>query len=273
MSSSSLRLGLLGYPVTHSLSPALFAYFGAQANRAIGYELLSLNIPQEKEERALTSTLQWAFDELHLQALNITAPYKVRVGALCQSRQQHPKPETTEAVNLVWQDRGAWYATNTDFAGAAYLVEFAKIRSYQTPVLVVGAGGAVVPVLEALCAQGIETICCNRTNEKAQALAEKYSAAYLGYEELAHFHEHVVLFSVLPHYVPFPPINAKIITAAVDVAYVDSSLRRLALEHSIPYVSGYAWLFAQAVASYRIVSGDTTTPLPYCSIEELKTAY
>ena len=240
MPNSTLRFALLGYPVEHSLSPALFSYFAQQAHRPISYRLLSREIPKEAGEATLRSTLQWAFETLHLDALNITSPYKLRVGALCIPSPEHPARLATGAVNLVWQHSGVLYGTNTDIVGAEYLIERANVRAYQLPALVLGAGGATEPVLQALCNQKIERICCNRTNEKAQKMADEYSASFL--------------------------VRPEIIQAAVDVAYVTSPLRELARSQGIPYVSGYGWLFAQAVANYRIISGDATTPLPYCDL-------
>ncbi len=269
MTDATLRLALLGFPVTHSLSPALFAYFAELAHISISYELISRSIPYEEGEQALSSTLHWAFNELRLHALNITAPYKLRVGALCQANPRYPRPTSTEAVNLVWQQDNVWYATNTDFAGASYLVNFARINSYQLPVLLIGAGGAAIPILEALYTREIDTICCNRTNQKAKDLAKKYSAKYLPFEDLPTLRDPIILFSALPHHVPFPPVPADIIRAAIDVSYADSALRRLTQARGIPYVSGYPWLFAQGVANYRILTQDTTTPLPYCSLEAL----
>lgn len=266
MSNSTLRFALLGYPVEHSLSPALFSYFAQQAHRPISYRLLSREIPKEAGEATLRSTLQWAFETLHLDALNITSPYKLRVGALCIPSPKHPARLATGAVNLVWQHSGVLYGTNTDIVGAEYLIERANVRAYQLPVLVLGAGGAAEPVLQALCNQKIERICCNRTNEKAQKLADEYSASFLAYEALPSFRKPVVLFSVLPHYVPLPPMRSEIVHVALDVAYADSPLREFAHSQGIPYVSGYGWLFAQAVANYRIISGDTITPLPYCDL-------
>lgn len=266
MPNSTLRFALLGYPVEYSLSPALFSYFAQQAHRPISYRLLSRNIPEEVGEVSLRSTLQWAFETLHLDALNITSPYKLRVGALCIPSPEHPARLATSAVNLVWQHSGVLYGTNTDIVGAEYLIERANVRAYQLPVLVLGAGGAAEPVLQALRNQKIERICCNRTNEKAQKLAAEYSASFLAYEALPSFRKPVVLFSVLPHYVPLPPMRSEIVQVALDVAYVTSPLRELARSQGIPYVSGYGWLFAQAVANYRIISGDATTPLPYCDL-------
>ena len=263
MPNSALRFALLGYPVEHSLSPTLFTYFAQQAHRPISYHLLSRHIPEEAGEAALRSTLLWAFEALHLDALNITSPYKLRVGALCTPSPEHTAHLATGAVNLVWLHNSVMYGTNTDIVGAEYLIEKANVRAYQLPVLVLGAGGAAEPVLQALRNENIDCICCNRTNEKALKLADKYSASFLAYEELHRFCKPLILFSVLPHNVPLPPIRPEIVRSTIDVAYVDSSLREFALSLGIPYTSGYGWLFAQAVANYRIISGDTTTPLPY----------
>ena len=183
MPNSTLRFALLGYPVEHSLSPALFSYFAQQAHRPISYRLLSREIPKEAGEATLRSTLQWAFETLHLDALNITSPYKLRVGALCIPSPEHPARLATGAVNLVWQHSGVLYGTNTDIVGVEYLIERANVRAYQLPVLVLGAGGAAEPVLQALCNQKIERICCNRTNERALKLADEYSASFLAYED------------------------------------------------------------------------------------------
>jgi shikimate dehydrogenase len=105
----SVKLGLIGHPVSHSLSPpmhrAAFSFFGITGS----YELIDLS-PQE---------LPAGIDRLcrdNFSGFNVTIPHKQAVYALL--KQHSPEASMLEAVNTVRIDSaGELEGHNTDLGG------------------------------------------------------------------------------------------------------------------------------------------------------------
>ena len=253
MQNKSLRLALLGYPIQHSLSPALFAYFGQQTGTDIEYLLW-----ERPPQAILKEDLQNTLEQYDLDALNITSPYKHEILNLLDYLS--PTAMRLQAVNFLWREDSQLYGTNTDITGAHSLISYTSIPKAQLPVLVLGAGGASRPVLEALYEQKIAILCSNRTPEKAQALASDFDADYLPWDALNKIRQPVILFSVLPHQVGLPAIAAECVREVVDVAYTASRTQAWARAHKIRYNNGYRWLFAQAVECFQILRKSQESP-------------
>ncbi len=169
-----LKLGILGRPLGHSLSPRLHTYLLARMELAGEYR------PYEVDEMALPDTLaRLAVDGV--LGLNVTIPHKRAVMTWCQSLSR--EAQLVGAVNtLTWQD-GAWHGDNTDALGfKASLPGSITDRLPGSQVLVIGAGGAARAVLAALISMKTAQVwLAVRSPEKALAAladATDMKAAY-----------------------------------------------------------------------------------------------
>lgn len=163
-------VGLIGYPIGHTLSPAMH-------NRA--FEYLDLNyiyLPFPVEENNLKGALR-ALPALGIVGVNVTLPYKEKVLAYLDEVTE--EAELTGAVNtiLVKDDRLIGY--NTD--GKGFIVSLrkgAEIDPRGKRVVIIGAGGAGRAVSIQLAKEGAERIALfDIVFDKAQDLAshiEKY---------------------------------------------------------------------------------------------------
>lgn len=165
--SGGARLaGVIGWPITHSLSPRLHGYWLSQ--NAIDGAYVPLGVSPDHLERALAGLAALGF-----AGANVTVPHKQR--ALAAVDEVAPVARRIGAVNtLIVQPDGRLYGTNTDAFG---FLENLRERApgWQAaagPVLVLGAGGAARAVVAALIDAGVpELRIANRHIERAEAVA------------------------------------------------------------------------------------------------------
>ena len=150
IAGSTQLLGVLGYPIEHSLSPAMHnAALSARAERlgsiALDYVYLPLKVAPDDLGDAVRGLAAAGW-----RGFNVTIPHK-------QSVMEHlahvsPLALAVGAVNTVWRQDQAWHGTNTDVQG--FLTPLTQQRSdwHGAEVFVLGSGGAARAVVAA-CAQ------------------------------------------------------------------------------------------------------------------------
>ncbi len=132
------KFGLIGHPIAHSLSPALFtaAYGGKYV-----YDLIQT--PDFEEA--------WARFLAGYKAINVTAPFKGDAFARVDWRS--PECERAGATNLVVKTSDGTKAYNSDYRGVKALLEPLGCRT----AAVVGYGGAGKAALAAAEDLGLDT--------------------------------------------------------------------------------------------------------------------
>lgn len=165
--------GVIGLPVEHTLSPAIFNFAYQQA----GLNWCYLPLPVEKTDLAVVLK---GLNAVGWQGLNVTMPYKEAVFSLLDKSDDYASK--VGAVNTIHFHRGRSIGYNTD--GQGFLRALLEELSFQPEgrkVLIIGAGGAARAVSMSLALNGVgEIVLANRTEEKAQRLAEKVKQAVPG---------------------------------------------------------------------------------------------
>ena len=161
--NARLRVGLIGDPVAHSLSPvmqnAAFAEVGIDAR----YELWAT--PRAELPKRVT-----ALREPGVLGANVTVPHKAAVMPLLDS--VSPLAARAGAVNTIVPHDGRLVGENTDIVGFARALREAAEASMPARAVVLGAGGAARAVVLALSEQSVaEITVVNRTSTTAEALA------------------------------------------------------------------------------------------------------
>jgi shikimate dehydrogenase len=160
------RLGVLGWPVAHSRSPAMHrAAFAALGLSDYSYQRLP--VPPELFDETVAGLPGAGF-----VGANVTVPHKEAALALADTATDRAR-EIGAANTLSFAD-GAIHADNTDAPGflAALPVSPADQRA-----LVLGAGGSARAVVWALVQAGAADVAVwNRTPQRAAALAEQLGA-------------------------------------------------------------------------------------------------
>ncbi|AEH45776.1 shikimate 5-dehydrogenase [Thermodesulfatator indicus DSM 15286] len=167
--------GIIGWPVAHSLSPAMHnAAFKSLGIRAV-YGLLPL-APENLAEGIK------GIRALNIKGVSVTVPHKETVMPLLD--EIDPVASEIGAVNTIVNKDGRLLGFNTDWIGVKKALE-EKIAISGQKAVVVGAGGAAKAVVYALIKEGASVAIYNRTFEKAKRLAQTLGGVALPWEELA----------------------------------------------------------------------------------------
>jgi shikimate dehydrogenase len=160
------RLGVLGWPVAHSLSPSIHnAALAALGMRDWRYQRLP--VPP-----ALFSETVRALGGAGFIGANVTIPHKLAAGGLADELSDAAR-EIGAANTLTFAPDGTIAAENTDAPGliAAIARPVSGLRA-----LVLGAGGSARAAVWALRKEGADVLVWNRTPARAQALARELGA-------------------------------------------------------------------------------------------------
>jgi shikimate dehydrogenase len=154
-------LGVAGWPVAHSLSPAIQNAALAAAGLT-GWRYLKLPLPPARFGETVRALPAAGF-----RGVNVTIPHKQ--AALALADEATPTAVAVGAANtLTFLDSGAIRADNTDVPG---LLEALPADPAGMTALVLGAGGAARAAVYALRAAGAaDVMVWNRTRERAVRL-------------------------------------------------------------------------------------------------------
>lgn len=167
MRATTTLVGLIGWPVSHSVSPVM--HNAAFAERGLEWCYVPLPVRPEPPER-IGEAVQ-GVRALGLRGANVTVPHKQAVIPHLDSVE--PAARAIGAVNTILVDRaGRLVGDNTDAAGFATDLKSLGVTVEGRRALVLGAGGSARAIVYALAQQGAETITVvNRTPARAMALA------------------------------------------------------------------------------------------------------
>ncbi len=169
------RIGVVGHPIAHSLSPAIWTPALRAAGRAEVYE--AFDIEPERFDAFVDEMVASG-----ARGLNVTMPHKD--AAFRRSDRRSSEAEATGAVNVLLFEGGAVVGHNTDVAGLVRAVSEIHGDLLGTRVLVLGAGGAGRAACWALRAGGAEVLVANRTADRADALASTMGVEAASWDDL-----------------------------------------------------------------------------------------
>ena len=159
-------VGLIGYPVEHSLSPVMHNSAFAALN--LNWCYVPLPVPPERLGEAVAGLRALGF-----AGANVTVPHKEAVMA-CLDRIA-PGARAIGAVNTIAIREGELIGYNTDWQGFLTALNEGGFDPEGKRVVVLGAGGAARAVVYALAQAGAQVTILNRTPLRAQALVRGFS--------------------------------------------------------------------------------------------------
>ena len=158
LTAETRLVGLLGDPVSHSLSPRM--QNAAFAARALDWAYVAARVPTSRLEAAVAALVA-----LDFAGANVTIPHKTAVVAFCD--ELDAAAERAGSVNTVVVREGRLFGATTDGDAVVGAVDAAG-----ADVLLLGAGGAAQAVATALLDAGAGSLVVSaRDPERAHALA------------------------------------------------------------------------------------------------------
>lgn len=155
---------VIGWPVEHSLSPAIHNAWFQHVNRDWVYVALPVD-PLDLENAV------HGMRALHLGGLSVTMPHKEDIIQYLDDVDDIA--QALRAVNCVGIKEGKLVGTNTDGDGCCNAIEQqAKISLADSHVAVLGAGGTARAICAALMHRGADVVIVNRSVARAQELMQ-----------------------------------------------------------------------------------------------------
>lgn len=258
------RYAVIGNPIAHSKSPLLHSAFAEQTQQAIQYTAI------RADDDAFIKTADSFFNEGG-KGLNVTVPFKQ--DAFNYAGELTPRAQLAGAVNTLWRDsNGIIHGDTTD--GIGLVTDMEKNLGWmlkQQSILVIGAGGAVRGVLQALIEADPKSITLvNRTVEKAEVIATIFKDLYTidscGFKALREIYSRkpfdiIINGSSASLSGDLPPLSSDILhkeSRCYDMMYSNALTPFLqwAKEQGINQLSdGLGMLVGQGAASFKIWRG------------------
>ena len=169
MAEATKIAGVLGWPVSHSLSPKLHNYWLKQLGIDGRYDAF------EVEPVQLSDFIIRLTQDPAMRGCNLTIPHKEQVVPMLTYIDDLAR--SIGAVNTIIVKDGVLHGTNTDAYGFSENIR-AQLTGTRKAVIL-GAGGAARAVCVALLLLGFEQIVItNRTIARAQNLAERFGKRF-----------------------------------------------------------------------------------------------
>ncbi|HAD84187.1 MAG TPA: shikimate dehydrogenase [Brevundimonas sp.] len=257
ITGAALLGGIVGYPVSHSLSPVIHnawleaggidaAYAAFAPRDAAGFEALAA---------AGRAGL--------IAGVNVTAPFKEQAFALAD--EAGAAARLTGSANILVFEEGRVRAESADGAGVLYaLAEQAPdFELNGAHVVMLGAGGAARAVAGALVEAGARLSILNRTRSRAESLAADLGAGVTVAEDEAVLAKADLVINALS--AP-PTIDLSLLKAdavVMDMTYkpVLTPFLAAAQVRGLTTVDGLAMLIGQAGPSFEAIFGVSPPPL------------
>jgi shikimate dehydrogenase len=255
INGATVIYGILGRPVAHTLSPAMY-------NAA--FQFLGLNavyVPFAVQD--LARAVQ-GLRGLDLGGVSVTIPFKEEILPLLDEVDEQAR--RIRAVNTVVNRGGRLWGANTDWEGAlAALRDQTELAGGQ--ILVLGAGGGGRAVVYALRQVGGEVTVTDLDENRARTLAREFGAHYLPLEQALQG-QATILINATPvgmapqtAAMPLPPEKLKQFKVVMDIVYhpLQTRLLQEAAARGCRTINGLQMLVYQGARQFELL---TNRPAP-----------
>ena len=265
LSARTRIFGVIGWPVTHSLSPRLHNALMAKEQ----IDGVYLPLPVQPTYDHLASFLDYVTqnDWLDFAGMSVTIPHKQHAARWLDER-GHPVSSIARrcgAVNTLVRDQGGgWRGENSDAIGALRALEdvpeLSGGRLSGRSVDVLGAGGAAHAVVAGLIERGCRVTVYNRNPERAQALAQRLTCACQPWEQRVASSAEILVnctsVGMAPDTQSSPVATDRLRSGMVvfDTVYnpAETKLLRQARERGCRVVSGVEMFIGQAAQQFAL---------------------
>ena len=159
--------GIIGYPLSHTLSPSMHNFI---------YQKLGIDVEYKKWEISpnnLKSHIEKINNENFIGA-NITVPYKEKIVSLLDEIRNEAK--FTGAVNTIVKNNNKLIGYNTDVYGIEQTLDIKLKNDVINNAVIFGAGGAAKAALFVLLQRGLNNLTIvNRTKSNALKMISKFN--------------------------------------------------------------------------------------------------
>jgi len=265
-------LGVIGHPVSHSLSPVM--HNAVLSHLGLDYCYVAFPIAPEALKMAIAG-----LGMSGVRGLNVTIPHKQAVMPLLANLTE--TAHQVGAVNTLWMGPQGWQGTNTDVEGFLAPLKALDQNWQRTMPVILGNGGAARAVVVGLAQLGCgEIAVVGRNLEKLSAFHQSWQGSTLKSPVVIHPWQN--LPALLPHtslLINTTPIGmapnldqspvdevlmAQVNKTAIayDLIYTPrpTQFLKLAQRHGLQTIDGLEMLVQQGAAALKIWLGRDDIP-------------
>lgn len=249
--------GLLGYPVGHSLSPAM--HNAAFAELGLDFRYLAFEVPPERLGHAVE-----AVRALNMAGVNVTVPHKENV--IKYLDEVDAEASFIGAVNTIVNDKGRLKGYNTDGRGFMRSLEEEGASAKGRDILIIGAGGASRAVGYYLAKEAGRIVIFDMDRPKAERLAGDLKSVNPRVESAPKMPD-AERFGIIINATPLGlkpsdplPVDAEKIKPShvcIDLIYKETPFLKEAKSKSAKAVNGLGMLLWQGVLAFELWTGKT----------------
>ncbi|MCC6048424.1 MAG: shikimate dehydrogenase [Thermodesulfobacterium sp.] len=245
--------GIIGYPVSHSLSPVMHNL----AFRELGVKAVYGAFPVKPED--LSHAVR-GIKALGISGLSVTIPHKIEV--MKHLDEVDEKAKEIGAVNTILNREGSLFGTNTDWIGVLKAFEEVGVSLCGKRVVILGAGGASLAIIYAMVNAGAkEIIIYNRTFDKAKEVAERFSVLAYPWEDVYDAYGDILINATSVGLKSFDsPVAKEVVSrfsVVMDSVYMplETKLLAMAKEENKIAIDGLKMLLYQGVEQFKLWTG------------------
>jgi 3-dehydroquinate dehydratase/shikimate dehydrogenase len=259
---STTVFGVVGWPVSHSRSPAIHT----AAMRTARIDGVYAPLPVAPTYAAFAAFMDHITQNPHLDVtgLSVTIPHKEHA-ARWLTEHAFPLSDVAQrvgAVNTLTRTGPAnWSGDNTDCAGFLAALALVPESGRERTAAILGAGGAARAAVCALLLRGYNVTVFNRTEARAAALANELGCSAQPWAKRLHTPVEVIVnctaigMAPAENESPLPAaaLRSKPPATVIDAVYnpAETRLLREARQHGCHIVSGTEVFLAQAAAQFE----------------------
>ncbi len=241
--------GIIGYPVSHSLSPLMHNCAFKELKISAVYGCFEVK-PEELKQAVE------GIKALGIKGVSVTVPHKEKVMEFLDEIEETARE--IGAVNTILNENGVLKGFNTDWIGVLKAFEVSGVEVKGKKVVIIGAGGASRAVVYAVKKAGAEAVeVYNRTFEKAVKLAKQFDIIPKKWEELKKAWGDIIIQTTSVGMNSWEsPVEEEVIArfnTAMDIVYtpLKTKFLNLAEKYGI-IIDGLKMLLYQGVEQFKI---------------------
>lgn len=243
--------GIIGNPVTHSLSPIMHN----RAFSVLGLNCTYLPFCVDDVEHAIKG-----IKALGIHGLSVTIPHKEKV--IPWLDHIDPVAARIGAVNTIHLKENTLYGSNTDWIGAnrALLV---KTELKDKQVVLLGAGGSARAIGFGLQEEGAIVTICSRTEHTGRKLADKLGCGWVSLNDIDRLAGDVLVNATSVGMAPENDVSLvskkglEHFSTVMDIVYspLQTKMLKDAEDAGCKVVNGLEMLLYQGVAQFELWTG------------------
>lgn len=248
----TLLAGVVGWPVSHSLSPVIHGAWAAREGLNARYDRIAIEPTDEAFRNQMDALRRRGY-----RGVNVTIPHKER--ALRFADEASKAAQTIGAANMLTFSETVTIADNSDATAIRSI--FLDLAKKPARALVLGAGGAARAILFALAhlPYTVDVVIANRTRARAVEIAPIAKAEIADWEErdAALAKADLVINATALGMTGQPPLDLdhdrlKPGAAVFDIVYapLETPLLAAARARGLTVIDGLEMLMRQAAPGY-----------------------